>query len=52
MEFSTDARTDGLRKELVDFMYGHVYPAEAAYLDELDSSRTASRGRSRPSCRS
>src|SRR6476620_6274990 len=36
MEFSTDARTDGLRKELVDFMYGHVYPAEAAYLDELD----------------
>ncbi|GCE39177.1 Butyryl-CoA dehydrogenase [Rhodococcus wratislaviensis] len=37
MEFSTDARTDGLRKELVDFMYGHVYPSEAAYLDELDS---------------
>jgi len=35
MDFSTDERTELLKKELVDFMYGHVYPAEAAYEEEL-----------------
>lgn len=37
MEFSTDERTELLKKELVDFMYGHVYPNEAAYHEELDN---------------
>jgi len=37
MEFSTDERTELLKKELVDFMYGHIYPAEAAYQEELES---------------
>ena len=37
MEFSTDERTELLKKELVDFMYGHIYPAEAAYQEELDN---------------
>ncbi|MCG2623111.1 acyl-CoA dehydrogenase family protein [Arthrobacter sp. I2-34] len=35
MDFSTDERTEFLKKELVDFMYGHVYPNEEAYKDEL-----------------
>jgi acyl-CoA dehydrogenase len=37
MEFSTDERTELLKKELVDFMYGHIYPAEAAYQEELEN---------------
>ncbi|CCQ46197.1 acyl-CoA dehydrogenase, N-terminal domain protein [Pseudarthrobacter siccitolerans] len=36
MEFSTDERTELLKKELIDFMYAHVYPAEAAYQEELE----------------
>ena len=39
MDFSTDERTELLKKELVDFMYGHVYPNEAAYEEELDEPR-------------
>src|SRR4051794_37741445 len=37
MDFSTDERTELLKKELVDFMYGHIYPAEAAYQEELEN---------------
>lgn len=37
MEFSTDERTELLKKELVDFMYAHIYPAEAAYQEELEN---------------
>ena len=37
MDFSTDERTELLKKELVDFMYGHIYPAEEAYQEELDN---------------
>lgn len=37
MDFSTDERTELLKKELVDFMYGHVYPAEPAYEQELEA---------------
>ena len=37
MEFSTDGRTELLKKELVDFMYEHVYPNEGAYKEELEN---------------
>ncbi|GAA1891196.1 acyl-CoA dehydrogenase family protein [Paeniglutamicibacter psychrophenolicus] len=37
MDFSLDERTELLKKELVDFMYGHVYPNEEAYAKELES---------------
>ncbi|MFF5792808.1 acyl-CoA dehydrogenase family protein [Paeniglutamicibacter sp. NPDC012692] len=35
MDFSTDERTELLKKELVDFMYGYVYPNEEAFAEEL-----------------
>ena len=35
MEFSIDERTQLLKKELVDFMYSHVYPNEQAFAEEL-----------------
>jgi len=35
LEFSIDERTELLKKELVDFMYSHVYPNEQAFAEEL-----------------
>ncbi|WP_238012157.1 acyl-CoA dehydrogenase family protein [Dactylosporangium sp. AC04546] len=36
MEFAFDARTLGLRDNLLDFMDRHIYPAEAVFEEELD----------------
>ncbi len=35
MDFAFDARTEGLRENLLDFMSSHVYPAEAAFHAQL-----------------
>jgi acyl-CoA dehydrogenase len=35
MEFTSDARTDELRENLLDFMDAHVYPAEAVFHEHL-----------------
>ena len=35
MEFAHDARTEELREVLLDFMDGHVYPAEAVFHEQL-----------------
>ncbi|RNL62481.1 acyl-CoA dehydrogenase [Nocardioides marmoriginsengisoli] len=35
MEFAYDARTEGLRENLLDFMAEHVYPAEAVFHEQL-----------------
>ncbi|WP_182524521.1 acyl-CoA dehydrogenase family protein [Nocardioides dongkuii] len=35
MDFAYDARTEELRRELLDFMDGHVHPAEQVFHDQL-----------------
>lgn len=35
MDFGYDARTEDLREKLLDFMDSHVYPAEAAFHEQL-----------------
>jgi acyl-CoA dehydrogenase len=35
MEFAYDARTEGLRQSLLEFMDSHVYPAEQVYEEEF-----------------
>ncbi|MFF0544995.1 acyl-CoA dehydrogenase family protein [Nocardia thailandica] len=35
MDFAYDARTEELRAELLDFMDGHVYPAEPVFHEQL-----------------
>jgi len=35
MEFEYDARTQGLRENLLDFMHTHVHPAEGAFYEQL-----------------
>jgi len=35
MDFAFDARTEELRSALLDFMKGHVYPAEAVFRQQL-----------------
>ncbi|KAA1427826.1 acyl-CoA dehydrogenase family protein [Nocardioides antri] len=35
MDFQFDARTSGLRENLLDFMDSHVHPAEAVFHDQL-----------------
>ena len=38
MDLAFDTRTDELRANLLDFMAGHVHPAEAVFHDELAAS--------------
>jgi acyl-CoA dehydrogenase len=35
MDFGFDARTDGLRENLLDFMDSHIHPAEALFHDQF-----------------
>ena len=35
MDFGFDARTEGLRENLLDFMSSHIYPAEPVFSDQL-----------------
>ncbi|MFB7161044.1 acyl-CoA dehydrogenase family protein [Streptomyces sp. NPDC056242] len=35
MDFALDARTEELRADLLDFMAGHVYPAEPVFAEQL-----------------
>ena len=37
MDFAFDARTEELRSALLDFMKGHVYPAEAVFRQQLSA---------------
>jgi acyl-CoA dehydrogenase len=36
MDFALDPRTEGLRDNLLDFMDGHVYPAEPVFHEQLE----------------
>lgn len=38
MDFSFSDRVEELRGELLDFMEGHVYPAETVYRDQMEES--------------
>ena len=48
MEFSYDARTEDLRKQLLSFMDSHVYPAEKLFDEQVAEAAAASRLWERP----
>ena len=43
MDFAYSDRTNALRQRVSDFMAEHVYPAEAAYHEELEANAAAGR---------
>src|SRR5215470_2105160 len=48
MDFQYDARTTGLREQLLSFMDSHVYPAEKVFAGQVAAAAAAGRHWERP----